>query len=134
MTCRNPLSNACILTLLLTGLLPAGCGEKPPLLVEVSGKVQVDGKPVTAATIYLHPAASNAPLDDVPSSLLQLDGSFQARTFPWGPGVPPGEYAVTLDPRSAERLQKPDYAQAEKTPWKLTVPESGLQNQTLTVE
>ncbi len=112
----------------------SGCGPQAPPLVECSGRVQFGGKPITAGSIYLHPAEGNSFVDDTPGCLLQLDGSFVIRTFPWGPGVPPGKYVATLDPRSAERVGKPEYATVTGSPWKLDVPETGLKEKLLTVE
>ncbi|MEO2091269.1 MAG: hypothetical protein ABGY75_17550, partial [Gemmataceae bacterium] len=85
-------------------LLAVGCGEKPPALVPVTGKVVMNDQPLTAGSIYLHPAATNDYQKDKPSSLLQLDGSFSVKTFPFGDGVPPGTYKVTLAPELAGRV------------------------------
>ena len=52
------------------------------------------------------------------------------RTYPFGDGVPPGSYKVTLSPELANRLKLPDYGDAAKTPWKLDVPESGVPDRT----
>ncbi|MEZ6139819.1 MAG: hypothetical protein R3B84_04530 [Zavarzinella sp.] len=111
-----------------------GCGESAPKLVSVTGKVVFNNQPVTAGSIFLHPEAANTYQKDKPSSLLQLDGGFKFKTFPFGDGVPPGKYRVVLAPEVANRLKKPDYANPEKTPWQLNVPESGVQNIILEVQ
>ncbi|MFM7070833.1 MAG: hypothetical protein ACKO38_03440, partial [Planctomycetota bacterium] len=80
--------------MILAGLV--GCGGNQPPLAPVTGKVAMDGKPLTAGAIVFHPDVANSFQDDKPSSLLQLDGSFTMRTFPFGDGVPPGKYKVTL--------------------------------------
>lgn len=115
--------------------LGAGCGgEKPPQLVKVTGKVLYNQEPVTAGAIIFHPDTGNAYTKDNPSSLLQVDGSFTMKTFPFGEGVSPGSYKVTLAPEVAGRLKMPQYADPQKTPWNVTVPESGLTDQLFEVE
>ncbi|VTS08262.1 hypothetical protein [Tuwongella immobilis] len=109
-------------------LLVIGCGESPPVLVPVTGKVEYQGKAVTAGSIILHPMASNAYQKDKPSSLLELDGSFTIKTFPFGEGVPVGSYQVTLAPEVANRLRQPKYADPAKTPWTLDVPATGVKD------
>ncbi len=121
-----------LLGLLIVGLI--GCGEKPPPLVPVTGKVVMQNKPVTAGNIFLHPDAGNDYQKDKPSSQLQLDGSFTFKTFPFGEGVPPGKYKVTLSPELAGRLKKPTYGDPSKTPWSLEVPSTGLKEYILEVK
>jgi hypothetical protein len=117
-------------------LLPAaaGCGRDKPKLVTVTGKVSHNGKPLTAGSIIFHPDAGNSFQKDRPSSLLQLDGSFTMKTFPYGEGVSPGTYKVTLAPELATRIGRPDYARPDKTPWSVTVPDAGLRDQTFEVK
>lgn len=104
-----------------------GCGERPPKLVAVEGKVLSEGKPVTAGSIIFHPAQNNAYTRDNPSSLLQLDGGFTMKTFPFGEGVSPGKYTITFSPEVAQRLSLIDYADQEKSPLKINVPDEGVQ-------
>src|SRR5262245_40493969 len=86
----------------LTTLMLAGCGNNDaPNLVPASGKVMMDGKPLTAGAIIFHPSEGNTFMKDKPSSLLQLDGSFTMKTYPFGAGVSPGPYKVTLAPEIA---------------------------------
>lgn len=96
-------------------------------MVTVKGKVVMDGAGVTAGSIYFHPDSANGFQNDKPSSQLQLDGSFSVKTFPFGEGVPPGKYKVTLVPELAKRIERPDYGDVEKTPWEITVPASGIE-------
>ncbi|MEY4566843.1 MAG: hypothetical protein RLY14_1813 [Planctomycetota bacterium] len=103
-----------------------GCGERPPKLVSVEGKVLFEGKPVTAGSIIFHPAQNNAYTRDNPSSLLQLDGGFTMKTFPFGEGVSPGDYTITLSPEVAQRLSLIDCADQEKSPLKINVPDEGV--------
>lgn len=108
--------------------LVVGCGPKPPVMVSVTGKVTMNGTPLTAGSINFHPDAANAFQDDKPSSLLQLDGSFEMKTFPFGGGVPPGKYKVTLDPQLANRVSQPNYATPDSTPWDIVVSDTGVVN------
>lgn len=123
-------------TLLVCGLIAlSGCsGETQPPMVPVNGKVTMDGKAITGGAVYLHPDASNSFQDDKPSGQLQLDGSFTIRTFPFGDGVPPGRYKVTLVPELASRIGHPEYGQLESTPWQISVPEGGLTDQKFEVQ
>lgn len=122
--------------LIVSGLLLIlGCsGKTAPPMVTVKGKVTLNGTAVTGGAIYLHPDSSNSFQDDSPSSQLQLDGSFTIRTFPFGEGVPPGRYKVTLVPELASRIGHPDYGLPEKTPWEILVPEEGLPSQNFEVQ
>ena len=108
--------------------LSLGCsrGPEPPLLVPVTGKVQANGEPVTAGAIYFHPDEANSFQGDKPSSLLQVDGSFSVKTYPFGDGVPPGEYKVTLSPELASRLKKAKYGKPDQTPWTIEVTYQGV--------
>lgn len=111
-------------------LLLSGCGgEERPNLVSVTGKVVHGEKAVTAGAIYFHPAENNAYTKDNPSSLLQVDGRFTMKTFPFGEGVSPGKYKVTLAPEVAARVKQPRYGDPKTTPWEVTVPETGLADQ-----
>ncbi len=108
-------------------MMAAGCGNKPKL-VPVTGKVSHKGQPVTAGSVILVPDPGNSYLKDSPSSLLQTDGSFTFKTFPFGEGVPPGRYTGTLAPELAKRLRVPSHGKAETSPWKLDVTEKGLKD------
>jgi hypothetical protein len=107
-------------------VLLAGCGGNQPTLVPVTGKVTMAGQPLTAGSIIFHPDSANSFQDDKPSSLLQIDGSFTLQTFPFGEGVPPGKYKVTLAPELASRIGRPQFADPLKTPWSVEIPAEGL--------
>src|SRR5579885_3794759 len=96
------LRTAAASAVLLALAAASGCGDRPKL-VTVTGKVVHKGEPLTAGSIIFHPDAGNSYQKDKPSSLLQLDGSFTMKTFPFGDGVPPGKYKVTLAPELANR-------------------------------
>lgn len=116
--------------------LSLGCsrGPEPPHMVVVTGKVLANGQPVTAGAIYFHPDETNSFQADKPSSLLQLDGSFTAKTYPFGEGVPPGQYKVTLSPELASRLKKARYAQPSQTPWTIDVTDQGVKDHVFEVK
>ena len=121
------------ITLGVLALVLAGCGDAPKL-VAVAGKVSMKGQPVTAGSIWFHPAAGNAFAGEKPSCQLELDGSFTMRTYPYGNGVPPGAWKVTLSPELANRLKKPEYSDPAKTPWAADVPAAGLPGATFEVK
>ena len=112
----------------LSGLLMGCGGEDAPQLVKVAGQVMQGGKPVTAGSINFYPSGSNVYTKDNPSSILQIDGTFNMKTFPFGEGVSPGRYKVTLAPELAARLSRPAYAVPQTTPWEVLVPDAGLKN------
>lgn len=114
----------CLVSLLA---LLVGCGPKDkPALVKVTGKVTKESAPVTAGSIIFYPDAANSYQKDNPSGMLEIDGSFTIKTFPFGEGVPPGKYKVILAPQLATRLEKPDYSKPDTTPWSIEVPEAGI--------
>lgn len=116
----------------LSGLV--GCGTDQPLLVEVTGRVTLGGKGLTAGSITFHPTADNPFQQDSPSSQLQVDGSFRMRTWPWGDGVPPGSYRVTLSPELASRIGRARYGELSATPLSITVPESPVEGHEFRVD
>ena len=109
-------------------LFITACNQDKPKLVKVNGKLTFNGQPLTAGSINFHPASTNTFTKDNPSSILQEDGSFNMKTFPYGDGVSPGEYKITLAPQLASRISLPNLAYPEKTNAKITVPETGLEN------
>lgn len=129
----RPIRRTMLLGLFLVGALVAGCGNKPTL-VSVTGKLMHKGQPLTAGSLYFHPAEGNSYKGEKPSCLLALDGSFTMRTYPYGNGVPPGAYKVTLASELANRIRRPDYADPKKTPLSVTVPDSGLTDQVFEVK
>src|SRR5687767_13385544 len=103
---------------------PAGCGSKPKL-VPLTGKVTHGGKVVTGGSVWFHPEGGNEGKAERTGGQLQIDGTFAAKTFPHGDGVPPGKYTVTLSPDLAARAGAPHYGDAAKTPWFVEVPDAG---------
>ena len=119
----------CLCLLMLTG-----CDGERPKLVMVTGKVLHKDQPLTAGNITFHPDGGNSYQKDKPSSQLQLDGSFTIKTFPFGDGVPPGKYKVTLAPELASRIKMPKYSDPAKTPWSVEVPDAGLSDKVFEVK
>ena len=114
-------------------MMPAGCSDGRPELVKVAGKVLFQKQPLTAGSVSMIPAGENDFQGDAPSSQLQLDGQFEMKTFPWGAGVTPGNYTVTLSAELANRIRRPDYALAEKSPLKVTVTSEGISNMEIVI-
>src|SRR5262245_5396692 len=105
-------------------LVLSGCGSKPKL-VAVTGKVTHKGKAVTGGRVWFHAEGGQDKVEKM-GGQLQIDGTFTAKTFPHGEGVPPGKYKVTLSPDLAARAGVPRYGQPDKTPWSVDVPDTGL--------
>jgi hypothetical protein len=102
-----------------------GCGSKPKT-APVTGRVVHKEKGLTAGSIWFHPASGNSWQGEKPSCQLQEDGSFTMRTYPYGKGVPPGAYKVTLSPELANRIGLPVYGDPNKTPLSIDVPDGGV--------
>jgi predicted small lipoprotein YifL len=118
----------------------AGCGSKGPVLVPVTGKVVVNGKPAEHAVVVLHPVSPN----DLPKprGTVGADGSFTLTTHTTGDGAPPGEYRVTVeqwlagtkadDPPSS-RLP-PKYAKPETSGLTATVTDAATELKTIEIK
>ena len=124
----------CRILAALLGVAVVGCGPDKPKLVTVTGKVVFKNEPLTAGSIWFVPDSGNAYQGEKPSCQLQLDGSFTMRTYPFGDGVPPGAYKVMLSPELANRIKKPEYGDAAKTPLTLTVPDVGVRDHVIDVK
>jgi hypothetical protein len=122
-----------LLVAVCAGACLAGCSSRPKT-APVLGKVTHKGQALTAGSVYLHPASGNAWTGEPPSSVLQVDGSFEMRTFPHGLGVPPGSWKVTLSPALAGRVGRPELGDAARTPWTLDVPDAGVSDKLFEVK
>lgn len=90
---RSPLSIATLAAGLT--LAAVGCGKSKPAEVPVSGRVIVNGKPATGATVVLHPVNA-APDASHPTARVDEKGEFVV-TVPETEKQPAaGEYRVTL--------------------------------------
>jgi len=70
----------------------------------VTGKAVHKNEPLIAGSIWFHPDASNEVIGEPSSCVLQMDGSFKMRTYPYGDGVPPGKYKITFHQNWLEEL------------------------------
>jgi len=122
------MNNYKILLTIAFFLFITSCNQDKPKLVKVNGKIIFNGQALTAGSINFHPNSTNTFTKDNPSSILQEDGSFNMKTFPYGDGVSPGEYKITIAPQLASRISLPNLAYPEKTNAKIIVPETGLEN------
>jgi hypothetical protein len=89
----------CVLSLLC--LSTFGCKDGRPKRVAVSGKVLIDGKPLTMGNVAFYSTTTKGRPSNGP---IQPDGSFSLFTFEVNDGIPPGEYAVSVS--SKEGLSK----------------------------
>jgi len=110
--------------LLAAGLL-TGCSSKG--LVPVSGKLQKGGKvPESGFQINFDPVSLRG--EERAIAGMQLDGTFKMYTLP-NPGVKPGEYFVSIGIIPLSGAKRPEkFGAARTTPWKVTVPTSGVKN------
>jgi hypothetical protein len=76
----------CVLACLAAG----GCGSGLTL-APVSGRVRVDGQPVTSGTIMFHPASGPAAVGTI-----QSDGTYTLATLRPGDGAVVGTHRVTI--------------------------------------
>jgi hypothetical protein len=115
----------CCLVLLLALVLP-GCRRNGPKLAPVSGKVTYRDRGVSRATVQLLPDPGQA--DRVPTATGQTaeDGSFTLQTPPYGPGVVPGHFRVTVQHYGS--AVPPKYANPARSSLEVTVPEEGVQD------
>lgn len=130
---RRSLIASGALSLWVLLMMTTGCSDGRPVLVNVSGNVVFQGQPLTAGSISMIPAGDNDFQGDAPSSQLQLDGQFEMKTFPWGVGVTPGKYTLTLSSELANRIRRPDYGLASKSPLKISVPHEGISNMEIVI-
>ncbi|MBX7165964.1 MAG: hypothetical protein K1X74_06410 [Pirellulales bacterium] len=124
-----------VAALLAVGI--AGCSRSAPQLpvVQVSGKVSVDGEKPEGAQVTLHPLSGPAADAQVrPLGKVNSDGTFRLTTYKSGDGAPSGEYAVTVqwqvleypdgedaDPKLGPNLVDEEYANPQQTPLRVTV-------------
>lgn len=90
-----------LFVLILSAIL-TGCGDEEPGLVDVSGVVTWEGRPVGSGNIVFTPESGAASVPDskgphVATSFLDADGSFRMTTFKLHDGVIPGKYRVGID-------------------------------------
>src|SRR5262249_7802115 len=91
------------------------------------------GEPLTGGSIWFQPDTAKGNTGEKASCQLALDGAFTLRTYPYGDGVMPGAYKVTLAPELANRIGVPKHAQPHTTPIEITVPDDGLSDLVITI-
>ncbi|MFG0262117.1 MAG: hypothetical protein ACF788_06990 [Novipirellula sp. JB048] len=85
---------ASLLTLALLALTSSGCSgatDQREEMVEIRGRVHVDGEPAPELIVKLYPQGSEA---SISTGITSEDGSFVISTYRQGDGAPPGEYRV----------------------------------------
>lgn len=92
----RPVALVCLVTTVLIGLgcNQSGSYEKPEKLQLVSGKVQLDGKPLPGATLYFNPQSGTAGLGGY--AVTDMAGEFTAIHYSQENGLQPGTYSVTF--------------------------------------
>jgi hypothetical protein len=87
-----------MLCLMLVLVTVAGCSRGPARLdlVEVRGKLLVNGKPAPGAVVCFHPQAPIAGGNAVPFGTVDQQGSYRPGTYVTADGLPAGDYAVTV--------------------------------------
>ena len=107
-------------------IITIGCQDRNrPRLFPVSGIVIHNDEPLTSGSLIFFPDRDAEYPDDAPTSMLQVDGAFVMKTYPYGNGVAPGKYKVCLNPGLAAGIKRPEYADPKKTPWEIEITEAG---------
>ena len=104
-----------------------GCA-RGPTPVSVRGTLTKDGQPVANVMIQAAPDG-NAADTKVAYGHTDSTGAFVMKTLPQGDGVIPGTYRVTLQPADgslANKLVPGKFRDLAQTPWRVTVPPTGL--------
>ena len=78
-------------TAALFAAIAVGCGDGRPQRVPVSGKVLIDGAPLTRGALRFNPAEGR-----VATGAIGADGTFELMTYEPGDGVVTGTHAVTV--------------------------------------
>jgi hypothetical protein len=90
-TFRKTTNGILLLLLASASLAIPGCGDGRPVRVPVSGKVLIDGQPVTKGSIQFHEDDGRPARGSIGS-----DGSFTLTTFDEGDGCTPGNHRVSV--------------------------------------
>jgi hypothetical protein len=84
-------------------LVNAGCGSKYPPTAPVSGKITLNGEPVTQGRISFHPTSGERPA----LANIQSDGSYSLTTFERGDGALLGSHKVSIKSTRIENAPPP---------------------------
>lgn len=91
---RFSLQSQCFTLLALTlGGLATGCTKSPSGLVQVNGKMTVDGKPAEGASLVFFPDGADDP-SKIAAGVVDSSGQYKLLTN-LQPGIHPGNYKVT---------------------------------------
>lgn len=123
MVCSHPLRSS-LFPFLLSLLLFPGCGSSYDSTI--SGKVMMNGSPLSKGTVSFHPVAGGP----VATGAIQSDGTFTIQTAT-KEGLQPGEYKVTVvatdppppgdDENPGTLLTAPEFGRIDSTPLSFTV-------------
>lgn len=91
MTLRKIANGAALICLGGISFVLSGCGDGRPTRVPVSGKVLIDGQPVTKGSIRFHEENGRPATGGINSN-----GTFILTTFEKGDGCTPGEHRVSV--------------------------------------
>lgn len=107
---EGPVSNVAARALCVGVVLSLiGCGDGRPSLVEATGVVNLDGKPLEGATIYFEPKEVDIEGYGRPSvARTDAQGKFSMGTYGPGTGVPTGTYAVGIEKKQPVGGKFPD--------------------------
>jgi hypothetical protein len=84
-------------------LVNTGCGSKYPPTAPVSGKITLNGEPVTQGRISFHPTNGERPA----LANIQPDGSYSLTTFERGDGALLGHHKVSIKSTRIENAPPP---------------------------
>jgi hypothetical protein len=89
---------SCSAVLALFVSLTAGCGKTGPKLVQVNGKVTMQGRPLTCGVVTFQPLEDGKVSTRRPSiGVIEESGTYRISTFANHDGAMPGEYLVSVD-------------------------------------
>ncbi len=119
MNTSTPKTVACVL-LLAVLLVFAGCGERLPETVPVSGRVTWQGEPLGEGRIVFHPQAVAKGLRERPAiGELDEQGRFALSTFRTGDGAVPGDYRVCVFSYVSDQASAEDDVSIPETVWRI---------------
>jgi hypothetical protein len=120
--------------LFVAGAVLAGCGPAGPDLAPVTGKVTLDGQPMTHGHVGTIPTVGRGAHGDI-----RPDGTFELHTYATGDGARVGPHKVGVAAYDASAPRGPEseygkllvpkhYTNPESSGLTIDVPEDGLDN------
>jgi hypothetical protein len=94
---------ACLL-LMLSAVVPIGCGPAPPRVAKVGGRVTLDGKPLAKASVTFVPMATKENQSPGPTAqgLTDADGKYQLSVDVSTPGAVVGICRIYISTRLSD--------------------------------